>query len=168
MTTLPDWLPPLIELKDYDGNWNSYIEAVFACFYKDFIDSQPKYQNKWIRCRRDLLDGKEAAFWHCISEGAEESSRIPDLRRCERIEWIRAIIEHPDNEHVDVWDSKKHGDKRCLLWFMEKFLVVLSYRKRKKDGFEYMQLITAYSTSEEHRKRNLRKERDEYKLSKNS
>src|ERR1700682_5971419 len=29
-------------------------------------------------------DGKEWAFWHCISDGPEDAERLPDLRRLER------------------------------------------------------------------------------------
>jgi len=98
-----NWLPPLIKFEDFDGDWERYINELFAIFYRDFIESQPKYQNKWVRCRRDLIKGKEAAFWHCISEGPDEKDRKPDIRRCERISWIRSVIEHSQDDNVDCW-----------------------------------------------------------------
>ena len=45
--------------------------------------------------------GKGYAFWHVISEAPQsnnrnESERIPNLRRCERIRWIAWAIEQAD------------------------------------------------------------------------
>ena len=114
-----------------------------------------------MRCRRDpIYDGKEAGFWHCVSEGASEEQRLPDLRRCERIRWIRTVIEHANDESVDHWTNRRGADTRHLIWWNESFLVVLAERTRRRDGFQYFQLITAYCTTEEHRKKKLRKDRD--------
>lgn len=167
MNQLPDWLPDLILLEDYGGHWSRYIDEAFAIFYRDFIESQPKFQNKWVRCRRDLIDAKEAGFWHCTSEGPDQQIRTPDIRRCERIGWVRAVIDHWNDPAVDYWPNHEKGETRYLLWFNEEFLVVLAERSRKRDGFQYMQLITSYCTMEEHRKNKLRKERDEYYRAKN-
>lgn len=167
MSTLPAWLPELIKLEDFNGDWNRYIDEVFSIFYRDFIENQPKFQNKWVRCRRDLIKGKEAAFWHCTSEGPDENNRTPDIKRCERIGWIKTVIEHSDSPKVDYWSVRRRGETRWLLWFNEEFLIVLGERLRKRDGFKYMQLITVYCTEEEHRKEYLRKERDEYSRAKN-
>lgn len=163
----PNWLPELIKLNDYDGDWKRYIEAVFAVFYRDFIESQPKFKDLWVRCRRDpIYDGKEAGFWHCTSDGLDENHRIPDLRRCERIAWIRTVIDN--YKECTVWANYRSQEKRWLIWLNEEFLVVLAERERKRDGFKYMQLITSYCTIEEHRKAKLQKERDEYYKSINS
>jgi len=55
-----------------------------------------------------------------------------------------------------------------LLWFNEEFLIVLGERHRKRDGFKYMQLITAYCVKEERRKKSLREERDKFNKAQNS
>ncbi len=167
MSNPPDWLPNLLLLEDFDGNWQRYEDEVFAIFYRDFIENQPKFQNKWIRCRRDLIKGKEASFWHCTSEGPDENNRTPDIKRCERIGWIKAVIEHSDSTEIDCWTVRRRGEIRWLLWFNEELLIVLGERHRKRDGFKYMQLITVYCTEEERRKANLRKERDEFTKAKN-
>ena len=65
MSGSTDWLPPLVLLSSCDGDWDKYVNTVFAAFYRDFIQSQPKFRGKLIRCRRDpISDGKEAGFWH--------------------------------------------------------------------------------------------------------
>lgn len=164
MSSIPDWIPKLTLLDDFGGDWNRYIDHLFSIFYKDFIESQPKFQNCWVRCRRDpIYDGKEAGFWHCTSDGTDEKTRVPDLRRCERIGWVRAVIEHVEDSRIDCWSNTRNSEKRWLLWFNEEFLVVLAERIRKSDDFRYMQLITSYCTVEQHRRVKLRKERDAYR-----
>jgi hypothetical protein len=148
-------------MEDYGGDWNRYVEAVYKIFRRNFIESQPKFQGCWVRCRRDPLEqGKEAAFWHCTSGGESEAARVPQLRRMERIGWVRAVVEHEDDPVVEVWPVRRGTDQRRCLWLQEEFIVVLAERKRKRDGFRYWQLITAYDTPEEHRRRQLRAERD--------
>lgn len=162
MTDRVDWLPKFVYLHDCGGDHKRYLDAVFAIFYRDFIQSQPKLDGKWVRCRRDpIVDGKEAAFWHCVSEGPNEETRDLAIERCERIGWVRAVIEHAENQHVDHWTNQRHNQTRHLLWLDEQYLVILEERSRKRDGFHYMQLITAYCTRGKPRKRKLRKERDE-------
>ena len=156
-----DRLPSLIRYEDYDGNWDVYINAVFAIFYKDFIQTQPKYRDKWVRCRRDpTFKGKEAGFWHCISEGPNECDRTPDLRRCERVGWIRYALDRVGQAGIDCWTNERRGAVRHLVWLNEEFLVVLEERRRERDGFVYYQLVTAYHTPEDRRKAKLRSERD--------
>jgi len=167
MDNTPTWLPDLVHLSDYGGDWEKYINAVFAVFYRDFIESQPKLAGCWVRCRRDpMFDGKEAGFWHCVSDGPDELNRIPDMRRCEAIGWIRAVIDNVEN--CDFWPNYRKREKRWCIWFNETFIVILGERKRRRDGFKYMKLITSYYTEEEQRKRKLRNERDLNYKSKNS
>ena len=159
----PPWLPTLLLMADHDHAWKAYIDAVYAVFERDMVISQPKFDGCWVRCRRDpLYDSKIAGFWHCVQEGPDEEQRTPDLRRCERVGWIRAVIDHATDPQVDVWSNRRGTDQRWLLWYREQYLVVLAERKRARDGFRTFQLITAYCTPEENRKRRLRSERDAY------
>lgn len=84
-----------------------------------------------------------------------EDERTPDLRRCERIPWIRAIIENAHNPSVQIWSNANRGDRRTSIWFDEEYLIVLGHRKG------YWQLITAFPTNRDHTVRKLRTERDD-------
>jgi hypothetical protein len=153
-----DWLPPLLLFEDYKGEWETYIKAVYQKFREDIINSKIILNGRRVECRCDpILDGKEAGFWHCVSEGKDEKNRLPDLRRCERIGWIRAILEHITDEGIETWIRLQGDERRLHVWLQETYLVVLSERK------EHWQLITAFCTDYEHTKRNKRKERDSYK-----
>lgn len=98
MTSIPDWLPPLVLFTDYGGNWNRYVEALYSYFKQDFVDSSPSFRGTQLALKRHPMEhGKEATFWHLISEGQVEDKRVPNLRRCERIRWPRPIIEYVDD-----------------------------------------------------------------------
>lgn len=155
MSDMPDWLPEIVCLADHGGQWEAYIEAVFSIFHRDFIQMHPRLRGCPVTCRRDpVFDGKEAGFWHCVSEGKDEANRIPDLRRCERIGWIRAVIENPSAPQVEMWRCRKNRGWRTYLWLNESYLIVLGDRHR------YYQLITAFCTDRGHTIRRLRAKRD--------
>ena len=88
------WLPPLVLLESFGGNWTEYIEEVYAQFKRDFVDSKPSFRGVRMGLKRYPMEqGKEGTFWHMTSEGKVEADRLPDLRRCERIGWPRTLIE---------------------------------------------------------------------------
>jgi len=150
----PDWLPPLIELSDYAGDWQKYLHALYSAFAADFIEQTPSFRGAPVRLKRHpIVLGKEATFWHLISEGKTEDERLPDLRRCERIRWPRQIIENAVDPAVKSWENLRKGEKRICLWLeIEDYLVVLAVRR----GF--FLLWTAYLVTSEHQKRKLRTE----------
>src|SRR5688572_6472060 len=104
MSPPPAWLPELVVLSDYGGDWQQYLAAIYQCFRQDFILTAPAYPGRRFALKRHpLLRDKEATFWHLISEGSIEADRLPDLRRCERIRWPRAMIERMGSDDVYVW-----------------------------------------------------------------
>lgn len=154
MDLLPDWLPGLVLLDDYDGNWERYIEDIYAFFRKDFIENQVIFNNQPVKMKRyPLLNDKEATFWHVTSEGKEEDSRLPELRRCERIRWPRPIIEHFADSKIKCWKNKRKNDNRIVLWFVDlDYVVILAERKN------CVLLWTAYYINYKHTRKKLQKE----------
>jgi hypothetical protein len=150
----PEWLPPLLRLGEYGGDWDRYLSALYKCFETDFVESRPRFRGRKLGLKRyPLSQGKEATFWHMISEGRSEASRQPDLRRCERIRWPRAVIEHSEDAAVKVWETTRRGERRICLWLEEQeYLVVLADRKG------YLLPWTAYMVTRSHRKRKLQRE----------
>lgn len=162
MTNQPAWLPPLVLLSDYAGDWESYLDAVYGYFRRDFVDSKPVFRGQRLGLKRHpLTKGKEATFWHMIQKGVVEDERTPDLRRCERIRWPKPIIEHEADSLIKVWSNSRKGEKRVCLWFeQECYLVVLACRRG------YVLPWTAYPVKQPHRQRKLRKEYEGYMRSK--
>jgi len=154
VASAPDWLPPLVLFQDHGGNWNCYLKALYGYFKKDFVNDSPSFRGTRLGLKRYPMEqGKEATFWHLISEGRSEDERLPDLRRCERIRWPRPVIEHAGEPVIKVWKNKRGSEQRVCIWFEAvEYLVVLAVRQG------YILLWTAYPVTESHRKRKLQKE----------
>jgi hypothetical protein len=157
MSGTPDWLPPLVLFNDY-GGWDAYLAAIYGWFKRDFVDSKPAFLGRRLGLKRHpLTNGKEATFWHMISEGQEEENRIPDFRRCERIRWPKPVIEHENDPNVKYWVSVKRKEDRIHIWLEEEdYVVVLADRR----GF--LLPWTAFLVTRKHTKQKLRKEYETY------
>ena len=131
------WLGDLVELS---GDPLEYIELLYAHFTRDFIDSRPQLEGVQVLHDGNDDNGKCACFVHITSKDDEDAGgRVVDLRRCERLCWIRPIIENSDKDEVLRWDEVKGSQRRIFLYVAEeRFLVILEERK-----YGYM-LVTAY------------------------
>ena len=128
-----DWLPPLMEFNDYGGDWNAYLQAIYRVFRADFITAASTFRGRRLGLKRHpMIEGKEATFWHMISEGSLEEERIPDFRRCERIRWPKPVIEHEADPEILVWtEPRGSNDDRIHIYLpAERYLVVLADRGR--------------------------------------
>ena len=157
MSAPPDWLPPLIAWNDYNGQWQRYIDAVFAVFYRDFIETQPRFRGEPVKIGKQIIEGKERTFWHVTSEGDIEANRTPDLRRCARIGWIRPIIEHDGDPAVLAWPTQRGRAVREVLWVQEAdFAVILEKRPN------CWWLWTVYVTDREHTRKKFAREYEDW------
>jgi hypothetical protein len=147
-------LPPLMLLEDFGNNWNDYLDALYEIFYRDFVITKPHFEGKRFALKRHpMVMGKEATFWHIISEGDVESERLPNLRRCERIAWPRPLIEAIKTQQVLWWRNRRKEEERILIALKDfSYVVVLA------DRGEYILLWTAYCVEHEHRRQKLQKE----------
>lgn len=143
---------------DHGGDWCRYLDALYAWFKQDFIDSKPTFQGRRLGLKRHpMTHGREATFWHIISEGQDEENRIPDFRRCERIRWPKPIIEREADLAIKFWRNRRGREERVCLWLVqENYLVILA------DRGEYILPWTAYLVEQSHRQRKLQREYEEY------
>lgn len=147
----PDWLP---ELLPFTGDWSTYVDTVYAEFRGDFFNHQVFFRGRRVSVRKEPRDqGKEAGFWHAISEGPKEMERTPDLRRCERVRWVRVLVESVDEASLPTWESKRGSDRRILIALPDfTYVVVLADRKR------YVLFLTAFYIEQQHRRDKLKQE----------
>jgi hypothetical protein len=157
----PAWIPALVLLADYGGDWDKYLNALYQFFRKDFIESKPLFRGASVGItKHPYSQGKESTFWHIISEGKIEEDRTPDFERCKRVRWPRAIIENHEAPSVQVWNTMRGREKRILLRFIfdeDDYLVVLAEHKG------VILLITAYLVTWPSQKRRLQQEFEKYK-----
>lgn len=157
-----NWLPPLICMSDFGGDWDQYVDVLYSVFLRDFVCGSTLFRGSRVGVKRHPeYKGRGVTFWHLISEGKQEGNRLPDLRRCERIAWPKPIIEHEVEKCIKVWENQRHGETRICLWFQNvQYLVVLAKRR------DYALLWTAYCVTQKHRIKKLEKEYQEYRKSK--
>ena len=155
MNDTPDWLPDLIT---FSGEWESFVDEVYGRFCDDFVRNKVGYEGLRVSVRRHPESlGRGFGFWHCVSAGGLEEERIPDIERCRRIGWIRAILENANDPEIVHWNNLRGSEICHLLWFREEYLVVLAERNG------YFLLKTAYLTDRNHTCIRLCKDRDRAK-----
>lgn len=159
-----DWLPDLLEYDDIYPNLEIYDNAVYNIFKCDFIDSSPTFNGLKVAIRKNpLVNGREQTYYHITSKDYDYSNnRYLDKLRCERIRWVRQIIEHFDcNKQscldcngIKAWSTHHvRNQVRIKILFPEKrYVVILEQRPT------YYILVTAYYLEYDHAIRKLLKE----------
>lgn len=105
-----------------------------------------------------MEDGKEKIFWHLTSRDDKETGeRLPDLRRCERLPWVRPMLDYPEKREVLAWDHEEgDGTIKTYVWLENHDFVVIM--KKYPDGRR--RLITSFWVEYANTKRKLRKKYD--------
>lgn len=161
MTKKPSWLPDIISFSDYNSDWKKYLEKLFKIFKKDFINSKPLYNSKPVLFDNRQINGYPACFWHLITEEkTKDYDRISEenvsLSRCERVCWIKPIIENHSDNIVSVWKNRRKR-KTNTIFLLENFdyIIILTNVKNR------FYLLTAYCIHS-YRKEQIINERDRY------
>lgn len=151
---------------NYYKDWKSYEEKLYSIFAQDFLLNRPSFKEKNVFIRKHpRVFNKDQTFFHITSKdfkGDDPNNRIPDLRRCERIHWIRPMIEierymQCNNHCLKIWIEEIRGRKRIhILNEDDRFMVVLEERKN------YFLLITAYYIEYRHTLKKKLKKYQEY------
>jgi hypothetical protein len=97
MQNLPSWLPPIIKFDDtLCSSLDEYLCDVFGQFQTNWQTTPLLLNGKPViydGTTKNAL-GYPEGFWHIMSHKSPHTTqRIPDFIRCERILWLRAIIE---------------------------------------------------------------------------
>lgn len=149
-------LPRLVALS---GDWSSYVERIYKIYLATIVNGGLEVDGYPVKCRfHPPSKGKGFGFWHIIQEGLTEEERTPDLRRCERIEWVSWIIMQLGKDtRITWWEEKRGHEKYKLLWLEEEdYLIILAKRKN------YWLLKTAYLTDKSHKRKQLQRNREIY------
>lgn len=154
---MPDWLPEQATVNPWTAGTYGLLYAIFC---RDIRDYDLRYDGNAVWIFREMEDGKEKVFWHLTSRNAKrqkiprrkqrfyprgqqyiEAERLPDLRRCERLPWIRPLIENPSKAAVLAWDYEE-GDQttKTYVWLKDRDFVVIM--KKYPDGRR--RLITSF------------------------
>lgn len=136
---IPLWLPQLLVVQPwttetYNGLYTTFCQEIKA--HALMLDGLPV----WFFPETE--DGRERIFWHLTSRDDDKTGdRIPDLRRCERMHWVRYILANAHASEVIKWDYRE-PDKtvKTYLWLKDHSFVVIL--KKYPDGSR--RLITSF------------------------
>lgn len=149
------WLPELLPwVGAQDGEADpSYLDRVYEVYERDFITSRPLFRGlEVVPKRHPEYNGRCGTFWHIMSQTVG-TGRLIRPNRCERIQWVRPMIEavsvdgrvaaypvlHPANEVR--WEIALHDFS---------YIVVVAERSG------YFALWTAFEQETEKRRRKAR------------
>lgn len=174
---MPEWLPEMASVNPWT---ESTYQMLYEIFCRDIRDANLKYMGHDVWIFLEMEDGREAIFWHLTSRKPKlekiprrkrkffpavqedtEQERLPDLRRCERLPWVKPLIEHPTEAEVLAWDHEE-GDKtiKTYIWIQGYNFVVIM----KKFPDEKRRLITSFYVDNEYKRNDfLRKYADRIK-----
>lgn len=143
------WLPPLNPY-DFDVDYKQYEASLYKKYRDDFINTHPLFDGKIVKVRfLPIIDGYEESFIHFTCKNyANVENREPDFKRCERLHWIRKVIENylcknlcsnSECDGIKIWEEPwKMYSRVHFLFEEERYLVIIEKRA------DYNLLITAY------------------------
>lgn len=142
--TLPEWLPPTLDL---NGDWSDALHTLYQVFTRDF-----KSGTLWLGEERIWYDQRilpnehhEECFWHLVTrKDCTSGERLPDFRRAERLPWCVPILRHIADPAVKFWQHREgDGRMRTYAWLEAGDYVVILERKARRVGTVAF-LLTAY------------------------
>ena len=163
---MADWLPELCHLEEFGGDWRRYEDELYRYFRRDFIASRPSIDGQPVGINvAPVVNGKEESFWHLTTEeqevvrdGIASKERLPDMERCCRIRWPRAILDASESNGVRVWRERRPDGLR-VVFALEDFSYLVSVAVRR-GGKLY--LATAFPVLYERRRDKHRKQYERY------
>jgi hypothetical protein len=149
--TFPSWLPPLFPADPW--TYKTY-DDLYRVFCNEIRNGALCYRGNAVWHFPKMEDGKEDIFWHLTSiKDKISGDRLPDLRRCERITWVRPLLKACPHADIDDWDYEEgDGTIKTYVWLRgHDFLVLM-----KKFPNGERRLITSYPINYEHKRKELR------------
>ena len=148
----PEWLQELFQVTPWQ---HDTFDKLYQLFEQNFKASQPVYDGHTVWFFPEMEDGKEKIFWHLTSRDDKEAGdRLPDLRRSERLPWVRQMLRHSYKPEILAWDhAEGDGTVKTYVWLENYDFVVIM--KRYADGRR--RLVTSFWVEYGNTKDKLRK-----------
>lgn len=116
MSVKKNLLPEIVPFNNF-GSWDVYMEALYAVFKQDFIESKPKVGQIVFKLKyKPKFQDRAYTFYHMTHKGHNEDERLPDMRRSERLPWCRPTIEKADDYKLCFWEEERKGHHRVCIW----------------------------------------------------
>lgn len=168
-----DWLPNKLSLSS--SKLEDDYKVLYEVFERDFINTELNFRGEKVTYQeaidRKTPGGYPHGFTHLVTR-ENGDQRIIDYDRATRLPWVRAIIEHSEDEAVSIIEKRQVSQKygmvdNTYLWLEAcNFLVIL--RRIKSGPYEGQMLVTSYAITEAYQKNQLRKYREQYEEKENA
>ena len=148
---VPAWLPALLSLSPWKADT---YEMLYFIFRADFLITKPVFDGHNVTVPTNQEDGKESIFWHLTTTGSPDG-RLPDLRRAERLPWIKPTLENCRRfpAEVMVFSYREKRSIRVYIWLPTQGYVIIL----KRLGNGNHMLITAFYMEREHSQEKIRR-----------
>lgn len=152
------WPPDGPDYDHYDGDWSRYLSDCYSLYSHDFLENVPRWPidgKRFAIKRQPLVDGQCHTFWHIVTEGEDEESRVPVIDRCAKATWPRAILDefavtypNPSSARIVWWLEQRRGEDRYHIALADfSYIVVVA------DRGNYVLLWTAFPIDRDHQRR---------------
>ena len=149
-----NWLPSIMPCPDLN-NWQSYEDSLYKIYLDDLFHKPPQYLGKVVKTKyHPPYKNKAYSFWHLTHEVKVENERTPDLRRCERLCWIKPVI--TNYQDLISWVRPDKNNRHYIWHKNEKYLIVLQPIK------DFYLLVTAFQVGETWRADRYTQEAEKY------
>ena len=141
-------------LKPYEGGqYKMYLEKIYNIYKEDLLNNgELQLKGKPVKLRHHpMYKEREESFYHLTHRKYDKNTfRQPDFKRCERIRWIRKMIENVGRceccgvniescAGILIWIEKYKGSDRIHFYLEnENFLLVIEKRT------EYYLIISSF------------------------
>lgn len=160
-------LPPKITLDQFNGDYALYDDFLYEnVFLEQLFNFKITFRGKFVELKSyPYFEGKEDIYFHltCKNFDIDSEEREPDLRRSERLCWLRPAIETDHNKICKqdcflIYERPyKKSNRIFLLDPVDRYFIVLEERP------SYYLLITAFYIHYDNVLRKKLKEYDKYK-----
>ncbi|MBN1904884.1 MAG: hypothetical protein JW927_07285 [Deltaproteobacteria bacterium] len=150
---------------------DSTYDMLYDIFCRDIRDHDLRYFDNRVWIFREMEDGREKIFWHLTTRSEKKvkiprrkkkffpseqvyfnEDRYPDLRRCERLPWIRALIEQAGDTEILAWDYEEEDlTIKTYLWLKDNDFAVIM--KKFPNGVQ--RLITSFYIDKSYKRQDL-------------
>lgn len=129
------WLPSRFEFHAYGNDWIAYRADLEVCFKATLMVSPAVVQG--LKCNVRWPE----TFEHLTTEDRGAAGRVPALDRCERVGWVRPMLDRPGvNDETRLWRTTRPGGHHRLLIALDDFSYLVVFEERRTG----LHLITAY------------------------
>ena len=167
---MPDWLPDIVCVNPWT---KGTYDLLYEIFCHDIRDHALRYIGNEVWIFLDMEDGREKIFWHLTTRSIKkikiprrkkkfypadqtyiEKDRFPDLRRCERLPWVKALIEKAGKPEVLSWNYEE-GDLtiKTYVWIKDYDFTVIM----KKYPNNKRRLVTSFYIDQVYKRKDFEK-----------